>query len=223
MEEFGRPRQHYFSPYADNGGTVLGIAGDDFVVVASDTRLSDGYAIHSRHVPKVYPLTNNIVLGCAGFHGDVLTVTKIVERKVQNYEHEFGRPISCPAVAQMLSSMLYYRRFFPYYTHNMIGGLDDEGKGAIFSYDSIGSFERESYRATGSASSLLQPLLDSKIGLKNQVGVTPTPLTIEEAVAIVKDVFISATEREIETGDGLVIHVVTAKDTIVEEFPLRRD
>ena len=29
-----------FSPYADNGGSVVAIAGDDFVVIASDTRLS---------------------------------------------------------------------------------------------------------------------------------------------------------------------------------------
>ena len=29
-----------FSPYSDNGGSVVGIAGEDFVVIASDTRLS---------------------------------------------------------------------------------------------------------------------------------------------------------------------------------------
>ena len=29
-----------FSPYADNGGSLVAIAGDDYVVIASDTRLS---------------------------------------------------------------------------------------------------------------------------------------------------------------------------------------
>ena len=29
-----------FSPYSDNGGSVVAIAGEDFVVIASDTRLS---------------------------------------------------------------------------------------------------------------------------------------------------------------------------------------
>ena len=42
-----------FERYADNGGTVVGISGRDWVVLASDTRLSDGYVIKSRNVSKL--------------------------------------------------------------------------------------------------------------------------------------------------------------------------
>lgn len=31
------------------------------------------------------------------------------------------------AIAAMLSTILYGRRFFPYYVYNIIGGLDEEG------------------------------------------------------------------------------------------------
>lgn len=36
--------------------------------------------------------------------------------------------MSSGAIAAMLSTILYGRRFFPYYVYNIIGGLDEEGK-----------------------------------------------------------------------------------------------
>jgi 20S proteasome subunit beta 6 len=37
------------------------------------------------------------------------------------------------------------------------------GKGCVYSYDPVGSYERESCRAAGAASALLQPLLDNQV------------------------------------------------------------
>ena len=36
-----------FSPYSDNGGSVVAIAGENYVVIASDTRLSGHGWVHS--------------------------------------------------------------------------------------------------------------------------------------------------------------------------------
>ena len=42
-------------------------------------------------------------------------------------------------------------------------------------------------------------------------------------MSLVKDVFISAAERDIYTGDGLQIHVISADGIDSELVPLRRD
>jgi hypothetical protein len=109
--------------------TVLGLAGDDFAILAGDTRLSTGYSILSRDQPKSHQLyaqqlnltdfvlgirvsvvkvyfrlcrckhtclsilahvthrTPTAVLGCAGFHGDVLTFTKLVKQRIVEYSY----------------------------------------------------------------------------------------------------------------------------------------
>ena len=63
----------------------------------------------------------------------------------------------------------------------------------------------------------------AQIGMKNQQGVKQVPLPKAKAVALVKDVFTSAAERDINTGDAVVIHVISKEGDTKETFPLRRD
>nr|CAH7723574.1 unnamed protein product [Callosobruchus chinensis] len=217
------PIQHQFSPYADNGGSVVAIAGDDFVVLAADTRLSAGFSIYTREQKKLFPLSDGTILGCAGCWCDTLTLTRILKSRMQMYQHEHNKTMSTTACAQMLSTLLYYKRFFPYYISNVLVGFDNEGKGCVYSYDPIGHCEKTKYKAGGSAGALLQPLLDNQIAHTNLDKVPKEPLTLEKALALLKDVFISAAERDIYTGDSVLINIVT-KDGIKEEhFDLRKD
>ena len=62
-----------------------------------------------------------------------------------------------------------------------------------------------------------------QIGFKNQDGAEKVPLTLEKALTLAKDVFISAAERDIYTGDSLMIKVVTKDGVKTHTFPLRRD
>ncbi|GAB6024612.1 hypothetical protein CHUAL_009755 [Chamberlinius hualienensis] len=219
----GGPKQARFSPYADNGGSVVAIAGEDFVVIASDTRLSTGFAIYTREQQKLFKLSDGNVLACTGCWCDILTFTKIIEARLKMYKHEHHKDMSTAAIAQLVSVMLYYKRFFPYYISNVVAGLDENGKGVVYSYDPVGHCEKETYHAGGSASALLLPLLDNQIGLKNMPNATPVAVTKERAIKLVKDAFVSAAERDIYTGDGVIIKIIT-KDGIVEEmFPLRKD
>lgn len=72
-------------------------------------------------------------------------------------------------IAQASAIQLYSRRFFPYYTFNVLGGIDAEGRGAVYSYDPVGSFEREPFRAGGSAAALIQPFLDNQVSIDKRL------------------------------------------------------
>ena len=43
-------------------------------------------------------------------------------------------------MASLLGYTLYMKRFFPYYCFNLIAGLDENGNGAVYGYDAIGSY-----------------------------------------------------------------------------------
>jgi 20S proteasome subunit beta 6 len=130
--------------------------------------------------------------------------------------------MSTTAIAQLLGNTLYYKRFFPYYCFNVLAGLDNEGKGAVFGYDAIGSFERIPYGVTGSGSALITSILDNQVAFKTQLK-NKKDLSADECIDLVKDVMTAAGERDIYTGDSVDILLIT-KDGIKEEkFQLKKD
>jgi 20S proteasome subunit beta 6 len=228
--------------YADNGGSTLGIAGKDFTILAGDTRMSSGYSINTRYAPKVFRIGGDdetgegarMVLAVTGFAADGNALKERLDAVVKMYKYQHGKDMSVKACAQRLATILYQKRFFPYYTQAILGGLDEEGKGALYSYDYVGSYEREQCRAVGAAASLMMPFLDNQVNLKNQYepgsgqghdlqAKVAVPLPREHVEQLVRDAFTGAVERHIEVGDGLQMLVVTA-DGIHEVFsPLKRD
>lgn len=62
-----------------------------------------------------------------------------------------------------------------------------------------------------------------QIGFKNMDGVQQVPLTQEKAIQLVKDVFISAAERDVYTGDALQISIITKEGIKKQTIQLRKD
>lgn len=82
------------------------------------------------------------------------------------------------------------------------------GSGAVYSYDPIGCIERLQYSCSGAGEPLMQPFLDNQIGFMTLSEQADRPqLTIERAIALVKDAFKTVAERETSTGDKISVVV----------------
>ena len=137
---------------------------------------------------------------------DCLTLTKITEARLKMYKHSNNKAMISGAIAAMLSTILYLWHFFPYYFCNITGGLDEEENGAVYSFDTVGSYQRDTFKVCGGGD------------------VEHVPLTLDRATRLVKDVFTSAAERDVYTGDALGICIVTEEGISREETaPLWKD
>lgn len=164
----------------------------------------------------------------AGFAGDGVTLQKVLKSRAVAYQHAHRRPMPVHAAAQLLGNTLYYKRFFPYYAFCLCAGLDEEGKGAVYTYDAVGSHERVGFSCQGSGKDLIQPVLDNQLKSISPLALPAgpwktTPLPQEEAVDLVKAAFVAAGERDIYTGDSVQIFVLTKEGLSEEVLELKKD
>jgi 20S proteasome subunit beta 6 len=78
------------------------------------------------------------------------------------------------------------------------------------------------YASQGAGQKLIIPILDNVVGHKNRND-AKVKYTVSDVVELVKDVFITAGEREIMVGDSIVYHVITKDGIKTDKFDLKKD
>ena len=216
-EPIEQKKSDQFNPYINNEGTTMAIAGEDFVVVAADKRLSNSYSIVSRDTSKICKLTDNIILSSSGMYADFIALQRYLKARIEMYRSNTRKEPTLDNIAQLLSNTLYYKRFFPYYCFTTLSGKNKDGKFVCFGYDAIGTYEALPYGSQGSGDKLITPVLDNVIERKGK-------LTENEAKQLVLESMNGCTNRDIHTGDKVEIVILRRDGRITkEEFPLRED
>jgi 20S proteasome subunit beta 6 len=218
-----------FEPYSDNGGTVVGLAGSSYCVIACDTRLSDQYLIRSRNQCRIFEMPGASLFAASGCNADSLELMTSLQHNARMYLWQSNKKPTATALSHLLASTLYSRRTFPFFSFCSLAGLDENGHGALYRYDAIGSFERVPSFCVGKGERLIQPLLDNiRRGLAPVSQSAPAPdcgpicgspdscyvegLALEDACTIILKAFEAAAEREITVGDGLELFIIRKYD-----------
>ena len=69
-------------------------------------------------------MTDKCAITSSGMVADMETLHKLLITKVKVYEREHKKTPSLESIAQLLSVTLYSRRFMPYYSFNLLCGLN---------------------------------------------------------------------------------------------------
>ena len=62
---------------------MLAVAGENYVICASDSRMSSGYNILTRNYEKVDHMSPKVLMASAGFAADAQTLKKDASREMQ--------------------------------------------------------------------------------------------------------------------------------------------
>ncbi len=200
--------QEFYLP----GATTVGVVCKDGVVLASERRVSYGYFVMSKTGKKVFKIADKIGAACAGIVADMQILTREVSAYLSIYSFEREQSVTVRTAAKLMGSMLFERRFFPYIAQTIVGGIDEAGP-KLFVLDPLGSVIEDKFTAVGSGSEIAMGLLetDYKEGM-----------TVEDAKGLVRKAVKAASARDIGSGEGLDMLIITNNGVREEQEPIAK-
>ena len=188
------------------GATTVGLVFKDGVILAAEKRVTYGYFIMSKGGKKVFKVTDNIGVACAGLVGDMQILAKEMEAQANLYSMDVGRKISVRSASKLMANVLFNRRYAPLITQTIVGGLDEEGP-SIYVLDVLGSLLPDKYAAVGSGTEIAIGVIEESY---------KETLNADQAKDLVTRAIKSAVSRDSMSGDGIDFLIIT-KEGIVEE------
>ncbi|PVX24885.1 MAG: proteasome subunit beta [Candidatus Bathyarchaeum sp.] len=188
------------------GATTIGVVFDGGVILASEKRVTYGSMIMSKTGKKVFKISDQVGAACAGLVSDMQILVREIEAQAKLFTYETGRLMPAKAAAKLMSNVLFNRRMIPLITQTIVGGMDGD-TAAIYVLDVLGSLLPDDYAAVGSGAQMATGVLEQ--GYKDK-------MCLEDAKALVLKAIKSAVRRDVMSGDGVDILIVT-KDGVKEE------
>lgn len=179
------------------GTTTVGLSTADGVVLATDMRASLGRMVSSKDVQKVEEIHPRGALTIAGSVSAAQSLISSLRAEVSLYEARRGKDMSMQALSTLTGNLLRSGAF--YIVQPILGGVDDEGS-HIYSIDALGGTTEEDYTVTGSGSQYALGVLEQEF---------EDEMSVEEAETVAAKCIQSAVERDLASGNGINVAVVT--------------
>ena len=199
------------SYYRIQGATAVGLVCSDGVVLASEKRVSWGGMILSRAGKKVFRLTPNIGMACAGLVSDMQALAREAEAYAKLYRFENNRPISVRSMAKLISNLLFQHRLIPLLMETLVGGVDEEGP-IVYALDPLGSVIPDKFVAAGSGAPIAIGLLEAQYREE---------MDLKEGVELALQAIRSAAARDVISGDGVDMLLIKVDGMEERSYPLK--
>jgi 20S proteasome subunit beta 3 len=202
-----------------NGGAVLGMAGKNCVAVACDMRYGAQMQTMAIDKNKVFKMHDRLFIGLAGLATDQQTFYEKLKFRMAMYSLREERDIKPASFGKLVSSLLYEKRFGPYFIEPVIAGLDSENKPYLFSSDFIGApllpdMETNGFVAAGTCTEQLMGMCESMW----KPGLEP-----EDLFETISQCLLAGADRDCLSGWGATVYIICPDKVITRTLRGRMD
>jgi proteasome beta subunit len=179
------------------GATAVGITYKDGVIMAAERRINLANYVLSKSGKKVFVVTDNVGAVCAGMISDMQNLVREVGVYTKLKELEVKRTLRPRAVAKLMSILMFERRFSPFITQVILGGIDDKPK--VYVLDPLGSVITDDYAAVGTGAEMAVGVIEA--------GYAPS-MSAKDAKELLLSAMRAAIARDSMSGNGIDILTV---------------
>jgi proteasome beta subunit len=195
------------------GTTTLGMVVKGAVILAADKRATAGFFIASKTADKIHAVSKCIAMTIAGSVADAQYLIDLMSAEARLYELRTGNRPPVNTVVKILANELYRSKASaPYEVQHIVGGVDSEGP-KLYDVGGDGSILKETYTSTGSGSLYAYGVLEDAF---------KEGLNIEEGIELAKKAIKAAISRDIFTGNGLDVFIITKDGIQKKSFDPRK-
>eukprot|EP01006_Ploeotia_vitrea_P012396 TRINITY_DN32863_c0_g1_i1.p1 TRINITY_DN32863_c0_g1~~TRINITY_DN32863_c0_g1_i1.p1 ORF type:complete len:213 (-),score=98.03 TRINITY_DN32863_c0_g1_i1:53-667(-) len=198
-----------------NGSGVVAMCGKNCVAIASDMRYGVQQTTVATDMHKVYKMHDKVYIGMAGLATDMQTLVQRFRFRLKMYELREERKIKPNVFANLVSSMLYQKRFGPYFVEPVIAGLGDKNKPFICAMDLIGApVYTDNFLVSGTSSEELYGVCEAMY--------RPN-LEPDDLFETVSQCLQAAVDRDCLAGWGAEVYVICPDRVIHKTLKSRQD
>jgi len=180
-----------------SGTTICGVVCADCVVLAADTRATEGPIVADKNCEKLHYIANNVYCAGAGTAADLEHTTQLMESQMELLRMAMNRGVRVCTVVRRLSTML-----FKYQGHIgcalVLGGVDTTGP-HLYQIYPHGSTDYLPFTTMGSGSLCAMAILESEY---------KSGMTKEQGMALVQKAIRAGIFNDLGSGGNVDLCVI---------------
>jgi len=198
-----------------NGAAIIGMTGKNCIGIASDNRLGVQGQTVATDFRKIFPIDDKLFVGLAGLATDVQTMHNLLKFKQSLYKLREDRSMSPKVFSNHLSSLLYEKRFGPYFVEPVVAGLDEKNEPFLSGMDLIGA---QSFHSDFVVSGTVTANMNGMCETLYRKDMDP-----EELFETLSQALLASVDRDAISGWGGIVHIITKDGVTSRELKGRQD